>query len=107
MVALVALKSRTFGTKKVKAGEPFTCTRQYARIWVGLKLARYEDGQAPVGPEVVTPQQMIAANLITPEQELESLSDKYKDLFGRRPHHTWDADKIRDKIAEAEVASQE
>ena len=35
--------------------------------------------------------------------ELDALRDEYKEVVGKRAYHAWDADTLREKIAEAKA----
>lgn len=41
------------------------------------------------------------AQSLREEEELSQLRAEYQDVVGKRPFHGWDADMIRQKIAEA------
>ena len=39
----------------------------------------------------------------TEAAELDALRDEYKDAVGKRAYHGWDADELRQKIADAKA----
>ncbi len=87
MVDLIATKSMTYATRRLKADVQFSARPRDARLLVAIGKARYADTAA------------IAAE--SDEDELTTLRAAYQDKTGKRPFHGWDADALRAKIAEA------
>lgn len=46
---------------------------------------------------------MVAQPTANDADELDALRDEYKEAVGKRAYHGWDADALRDKIAEAKA----
>lgn len=70
------MKKSTYMDRAMKSRDP-----RYARV---LSKLGYERRDVVAEPD-----------------ELALLRDEYKSLFGKKPFGGWDADKLREKIAEA------
>lgn len=44
---------------------------------------------------------MVAAEPVADDDEITALRAEYQDVVGKKAFHGWDADTLRDKIAEA------
>ena len=44
---------------------------------------------------------MVAAEPVADDDDITSLRAEYQDVVGKKAFHGWDADTLRDKIAEA------
>ena len=73
------MKKSTYMDRAMKSRDP-----RYARVLSKLGYER-RDVVAETEPD-----------------ELALLRDEYKALFGKKPFGGWDADKLREKIAEAD-----
>lgn len=88
MADLIANKAMKYATRRLLPDDHFTTkSERHARILVGIGKAR----RAPQEPQ-------------KNEQpdELAELRAEYTEKLGKRPFHGWDADTLREKIAEAE-----
>lgn len=84
MADLIATKALTYGTRHLVADEPFAAKNERdARILVGIGKARRAEKAEPV------------------KDELAELRAEYQEVVGKRPFYGWDADTLREKIAEA------
>lgn len=91
MVDLIATKSMTYATRRLKADDAFGAKPRDARVLVAIGKARYATTGAVAADEVRTVQ----------PDDLKDLRDAYREKTGKRPFHGWDADALRAKIAEA------
>lgn len=91
MVDLIATKSMTYATRRLKADDAFGAKPRDARVLVAIGKARYATTAAVAADEVRAP-------LV---DGLKALRDAYKEKTGKRPFHGWDAATLRAKIAEA------
>ena len=88
---LKALKSMTYATRRLKAGDLFHArSRGDERVLIALKRAR-----------------RAARPAIEPEpdgaDDLRRLRCAYQEKTGKRPYHGWDAAALTAKIAEADA----
>lgn len=75
--------------RRVKEGETFKVGK-IPEAWKGLV--------APLGqPEDLQP---VAVVNPADDEELTALKAEYKEKLGKAAHHTWDAETIRQKLAE-------
>lgn len=85
MADLIATKSLQYATRRLMPGDAFTANNERdARILCGIGKARRAPEKAAT------------------KDDLAELRAEYQDKFGKRPFHGWDADTLREKIAEAE-----
>lgn len=91
MVDLIATKSMTYATRRLKADDGFGAKPRDARILVAIGKARYATADA------------IAADTAPAAKpdDIKALRDAYQAKTGKRPFMGWDADALRTKIAEA------
>ena len=92
MADLIATKALKYATRRLLPDDRFTAKNERdARILIGIGKAR----RAPQAPQ---------KNEQPDEQpdELAELRAEYTEKLGKRPFHGWDADTLREKIAEAE-----
>lgn len=87
MVDLIATKSMTYATRRLKADVQFSARPRDARLLVAIGKARYADTAA------------IATE--SDEDELTTLRAAYQEMVGKKAFHGWDAPALRAKIAEA------
>ena len=94
MAHLIATKSFTYATRRLLPGQDFiTRTDRDARLLVAIGKARRATGK--VAP---------AVKPAAPDDDLSDLRAEYQAATGKRPYHGWDADQLREKIAEAEAS---
>lgn len=87
---LVATRSLTYATRRLKAGDYFTArSDKDARILVAIRKARSAPAREP-GSVV--------------ESDLAALRSEYEAAIGKRPFMGWDAEKLREKLAEFEAS---
>ena len=83
MADLIATKSMTYGTRRMKAGDGFEVhNRQHSRALIAIGKARL-DGDAPAPADMGT------------------LRQEYTSVAGKKPYHGWDAKTLAEKIKEA------
>jgi hypothetical protein len=86
-VPMIATKNMTYGTRALKAEEPFDANdRSQARLLTALGRATVAKGK-PVAERTAG---------------LAELRAAYQEKYGKRPFHGWDEDTLREKIADAE-----
>lgn len=84
MADLIATKSLQYATRRLMPGDAFTANNERdARILCGIGKARRAEKAEPV------------------KDELAELRAEYQEVVGKRPFYGWDADTLREKIAEA------
>lgn len=85
MADLIANKSMTYATRRLRAGDGFEVKNgQHARVLVAIGKARLDDGSAPA-------------------PDIAALRDEYAALLGKRAYHGWDVDMLVAKINEAKA----
>lgn len=62
-----------------------------------IKVAGRKAPEAKIEEPIVPDEEVDVEDL-----EGDELRERYKEVFGRAPHHSWDDDTIRDKILEEE-----
>lgn len=72
-----------------KNGRKQSMSRRYAHILQKLKRGTYMTRD-------------MQAQALREDEELSALRAEYQDVVGKRPFHGWDADTLREKIAEAQ-----
>ena len=101
-IPMIARKSLRYGTRRLRAGDTFDAARQDARVLTAVGLASEHKPGKPV-PVRVPRKPAPAPRVQEPEAfvdpEVEALRDEYKTRTGRRPHYTWNAERIREAIA--------
>lgn len=80
---LTATRSMTYATRRLKAGDEFTASRRDADLLVRIGRAEYAAPKPPV-------------------DELAEVRREYERVVGKRAYHGWDADTLRDKIAQVQ-----
>ncbi len=84
MADLIATKALKYATRRLLPDDHFTTKNERdARILVGIGKARRAVKAEPV------------------KDELAELRAEYQEAVGKRPFYGWDADTLREKIAEA------
>lgn len=82
---LIATRPLTYATRRLQAGDTFTPrSAKDAKVLIALRKAKAA-GQDQPGDG---------------EDDLTALRARYASVFGKRPFMGWDADKLREKIAE-------
>lgn len=97
---LIALKR--FG--KYRPGDRFSVpSRAFGKALIAGKIAekapklsKLPSYSTRVIPAEVTHRTVVVADAAG---ELKELRSQFRAQFGRPPHHTWDADKLREKLA--------
>lgn len=81
---MIANRAMTYRTRRLKADEPFEAKtrRDFAALRI-TKKARPDEGAE------------------VDRDELAELRAEYQERFEKRPFHGWDADKLREKLAES------
>jgi hypothetical protein len=84
-----------YRTRAMQAGDPVTMDGPSSRLWEQM-------GWATVAPaKRARPAKQEEPAQDEPEDELTTLRAEYKDKLGKQAYHGWDADTLREKIAEA------
>lgn len=91
---LYATKPQRYGTRALKAGDPFPDNAQRHRR-VLLALGRAREGEAPA--EAPEPQKAAPPA----GDEIAVVRAEYERTVGKRPFMGWDIDTLRQKIADA------
>lgn len=91
MVDLIATKSMTYATRRLKAEDAFGANPRDARTLVAIGKARYATADA------------VAADTApaTKPDDIKELREAYQAKTGKRAFNGWDAEALRAKIAEA------
>ena len=91
MVDLIASKSMTYATRRLKAEDAFGAKPRDARILVAIGKARYGTVDA------------VAADTVPAAKpdDIKALREAYQAKTGKRAFNGWDAAVLRAKIAEA------
>ncbi|MFC7399580.1 hypothetical protein ACFQU1_20415 [Chelatococcus sp. GCM10030263] len=85
---MIANRAMTYGTRRLKAKDEFAASARDARLLNAIGRAHFAD-------------QDQAAQQRAREEELHELRAQYQDVIGKKPYHGWDAETLREKIAEA------
>jgi len=85
-----------------RSGREQTMQRRYADVLQKLGRGTYMTRDMRAHP-VIQPGASSAVTNVTKEapDELSALRAEYQEIVGKRPYHGWDADQLREKIAEA------
>ena len=129
MRELIAKTRLLYAGRRREAGDAFTASPAHARLLVKTGRAVFADHARPradlppipetlrnralAGKEPAVPTREVAAletqanAASAPEaaasaeaEELEQARADYREIFGRKPYHGWDAATVREKIAE-------
>lgn len=85
MADLIATKALKYATRRLLPDDHFTTKNERdARILIGIGKARRAEKAEPA------------------KDELAELRADYQEVVGKRPFYGWDADTLREKIAEVE-----
>ena len=95
---MIANRSMTYGTRRLKAGETFPASRRDAEILNRIGRARYAG--APATDAVAQGNTSPAVNTGKTNGDLAALRIQYQNKFGKRPFHGWDAKALTEKLAE-------
>ena len=86
--------------RRVAVGDVFEVTG-VPENWVGLVVeANQANEETVVTDPDMTDEKVAVTNPDTTDEELEALRADYKEKVGHAAHHSWDADKVREKLAE-------
>lgn len=103
-----ALKNMTYATRRLVAGDTIDVPRRYGRILVAVKKAvevkDREKSTLPAPPARIM--QKLSSNtpsLDDEQDERPALRAQYKEVYGKAPFMGWDADILREKIAEKTI----
>lgn len=86
------MRSQTYMDRAMRSSD-----RRYARVLEKLGYGRPKTPAAPAAVETQLPAEI--------PDDLAVLRAEYEELVGKRPFMGWDADKLREKIAEARAAA--
>jgi hypothetical protein len=103
MRKLIATKTHTYGTRRLKAGDEFVAPGSEARLWVALGKARYaasslppDKPQTPPPPVRSEPEPAVAAAV----ERMESLRAQAERL-GIEVDGRWGTIRLQQEIAKA------
>jgi hypothetical protein len=92
-----AMKSQSYMTRAMRARDP--------RFAIILGKLGYERGDVTaVQPQDNWNASAKATPMAKVDDPLPDLRKQYQEIVGKRPFHGWDADVLKDKIAEAKAA---
>lgn len=106
-IPMKATKAMTYATRRLKADDEFQATRRDARVLNAIGRATYATRDVVAAPSKRDPLDHDGdgrkGGSKKPEQtgELPGLRAEYEKAVGKRPFMGWDADTLREKIAEA------
>lgn len=113
MKKLIALKSLTYNTRRLLAGDEFMARPTDARLLIAIRKASDPNvrvtGSVPPPPKellkkVAATTPPASGDSGVPATELQELRTAYQTALGKKPFNGWDADTLRQKI---EAASTE
>lgn len=101
---LIATRSGTYGTRRLRAGEPFDATNQYGNIYIALGRAKRPPTDAAstvtIPASAVPPQSTSAGpEQRTAEDELVMLKAEFTRLTGQAPPSNWGVRALRNRLA--------
>lgn len=93
MANMIAMKRMTYGTRRLKAGDPFTASRRDARVLDAIGKATYGT------------RDLIAAPVERqPADDMQALRARYQEVVGKRPFPGWDAAELQRRMDEASAS---
>lgn len=98
---VIAIK-RCFYKRNREPGERFSMPRNYGRQFMAARLVKSDAERRPRSYSTrVVPAEATEKVVLRPDvdDDLTALRKEYKATTGRLPHHTWSADKLREKLA--------
>lgn len=97
-VSMIANKRMYYGTRMLKAGDPFEANPGVARIYAKVGRARL------AAPAKVEPVPVLK---VPPHDGLVMARAEYERLFGKRPYMGWDEAMLREKISAAPTINEQ
>jgi hypothetical protein len=93
---LIATRRMTYATRRLLPGDRFTASGANARVLIAIKKAE----AASAGYEAQG-----TAHDSDQADALAALRKEYQEVLGKRPFHSWDAETLQARIAEARDAN--
>lgn len=93
-MALTEKGTQRYRTRAMQAGDPVTMDGPSSRLWEQMGWATVAPAKRGKKAEPVKQDE--------PEDEMTALRAQYFEKLGKRPFNGWDADTLREKIADAD-----
>jgi len=85
--SMTANKAMRYGTRRLRAGDPFEASSRDARVLAAIGKASYATRAMRAVPE--------------PVEDIADVRAEYERVVGKRAYHGWDIPTLRQKMVEA------